>query len=108
MWDIDLSKPMAELKNAWIKACHMAGVRYRWHDLRHSFISRLAESSAVSEDTIRSLAGHVSRKMLERYSQIQEQAKQGYQSARISGHNPIFRAEWAQKGAQFRRYRFCH
>ena len=29
----------------------------------------------MSEETIRSLAGHVSRKMLERYSHIREQAR---------------------------------
>ena len=50
-------------------------MRYRWHDLRHTFISRLAESTSVSEETIRALAGHVSRQMLERYSHIRSQAK---------------------------------
>lgn len=52
-----------------------AGVRYRWHDCRHSFISRLAENPRVSEETIKSLAGHVSKLMLERYSHIRIQAK---------------------------------
>ena len=75
MWDIDLSKPMAEWKNAWTKACRTAGVKYRWHDLRHTFISRLAENPAVSEQTIRSLAGHVSRRMMDRYSHIRDRAR---------------------------------
>jgi hypothetical protein len=30
------------------------GVHSRWHDLRHTFVSRLAENLAVSEETIRS------------------------------------------------------
>jgi integrase len=50
-------------------------VRYRWHDLRHTFVSRLAENPNVSEQTIRALAGHVSRQMLEHYSHIRSQAK---------------------------------
>jgi hypothetical protein len=44
--------------------------------LRHTFVSRLAESATISEQTIRSLAGHVSRQMLEHYSHIRSQAKQ--------------------------------
>jgi len=36
----------------------------------------LAENPNVSEQTIRALAGHVSRQMLERYSHIRSQAKQ--------------------------------
>lgn len=51
-------------------------MQYRWHDLRHSFITRLLEDPNVSEETIRALAGHVSKKMLERYSHIRIQAKQ--------------------------------
>jgi hypothetical protein len=38
--------------------------------------SRLAESASVSEQTIRALAGHVSRQMLEHYSHIRSHAKQ--------------------------------
>jgi DeoR/GlpR family transcriptional regulator of sugar metabolism len=44
--------------------------------LRHTFVSRLAENAAVSEETIRSLAGHVSKQMLQRYSHIRTHAKQ--------------------------------
>ena len=56
--------------------CRAAGVRYRWHDLRHTFISRLAENPVVSEQTIMALAGHVSKSMLARYSHIRQAAKQ--------------------------------
>jgi hypothetical protein len=34
--------------------------------LRHTFVSRLAENPAVSEQTIMALAGHVSKSMLAR------------------------------------------
>ena len=50
-------------------------LHYRWHDLRHTFITRPAENPRVSEETIRSLAGHVSHQMLQRYSHIRVQAK---------------------------------
>jgi hypothetical protein len=39
-------------------------------------LERLAENPAVSEQTIMALAGHVSKSMLARYSQIRQAAKQ--------------------------------
>ena len=75
IWAVDLSRPMGSWKKAWARACKVAGVRYRWHDLRHTFVSRLAENPNVSEQTIRALAGHVSERMLERYSHIRRHAK---------------------------------
>jgi integrase len=75
IYDVDLTRPMKEWKTAWYQACRRAGVRYRWHDLRHTFVSRLAENPQVSEQTIRELAGHVSKEMLQRYSHIRTGAK---------------------------------
>ena len=49
---------------------------YRWHDLRNTFVARLAERPDVSEQTIRSLAGHVSNQTLQHYPHIRTQAKQ--------------------------------
>ena len=54
----------------------------------HTFISRLAENANISEQTIRSLAGHVSRQMLERYSHIRSQAKQAAIRALEEHSNP--------------------
>jgi integrase len=73
--DVDLSKPMGEWKTAWRRALKLAGLKYRWHDLRHTFITRLLESPGVSEETAKSLAGHVSKRMLERYSHIRTERK---------------------------------
>jgi integrase len=73
--NIEPDKPIGSWRTAWECALTTAKVRYRWHDLRHTFISRLAENPTVSEETIRSLAGHVSRQMLERYSHIRTSAK---------------------------------
>ena len=56
--------------------CGKSDVAYRWHDLRHTFVSRLAENPAVSEETNRSLAGRVSKQMLQRYSHIRIHAKE--------------------------------
>jgi len=63
-------------RRAWrslTKECGLAGLRP--HDLRHHAITRLAESSEASEQTIMSIAGHVSREMLEHYSHIRLEAK---------------------------------
>jgi integrase len=46
----------------------------RFHDLRHHAITELAESGA-SEQTIKAIAGHVSQRMLDRYSHIRLEAK---------------------------------
>jgi len=62
-------------KSAWSRARRLAGVKARWHDLRHSLVSRLAENPTIGEETIRALAGHVSRQMLSRYAHIRAQAK---------------------------------
>ena len=47
---------------------------FRFHDLRHCAITSLAESGAA-DSTIMAIAGHVSRRMLERYSHVRMEAK---------------------------------
>jgi len=47
---------------------------FRFHDLRHQAITELAESKA-SDQTIMSIAGHVSKKMLQHYSHVRMDAK---------------------------------
>src|SRR5271163_4748998 len=46
----------------------------RFHDLRHHAITELAESQA-SDQTIMAIAGHVSPRMLARYSHVRLEAK---------------------------------
>jgi len=46
----------------------------RFHDCRHHAITELAEGQA-SDQTIRSIAGHVSQRMLEHYSHVRLDAK---------------------------------
>ena len=63
-------------RTAWRKLTEEAGLQgLRPHDLRHHAITKLAESSETSEQTIMAIAGHVSREMLEHYSHIRQEAK---------------------------------
>lgn len=73
-YDIDPTKPIGSWKVAFRGALKRAGFHCRWHDLRHTFISRCGEAGAP-EQTLLALAGHVSRKMLETYSHTRLEAK---------------------------------
>ena len=44
-----------------------AKVKGRWHDNRHTLITDLAEGGA-GDETIRDIAGHISKQMLKHYS----------------------------------------
>ena len=71
----DPAKPMKSWRSAWRKLTRKAALGgLRFHDLRHHCITRLAEAG-VPEQTLMSIAGHVSREMLEHYSHIRMQAK---------------------------------
>ncbi len=73
-YDINPERPISSWKVAWERARKVAGVSCRWHDMRHTFISRLSETQA-SDVEIMSLAGHVSRKMMEHYSHARQERK---------------------------------
>jgi integrase len=62
------------LKTAWIKVRDKAKVVGRWHDNRHTLATELAESGA-GDEVIMSIAGHVSRAMVSRYSHVRMEAK---------------------------------
>jgi integrase len=96
-YEVIPSEPMHRWKVAWESARKAANVTCRFHDLRHTFISRLAESQA-SDSTIMALAGHVSRAMMERYSHIRMEAKRKAVDT-LSGTD--FEPGVAQKWAQF-------
>ena len=49
------------------------GFRRRWHDDRHTLVTELAESGA-GDEVITSIACHVSRAMLSRYSHVRLEA----------------------------------
>jgi len=85
---VDPSRPTKGWRTAWRHALKRAGFRCRFHDLRVTCITKLAESQA-SDMTIMAIAGHVSRRMLEHYSRIRTDAKRVALDA-ISG--PLFEA----------------
>ena len=47
---------------------------FRFHDLRHQAITEMAESGK-SDATVMSLAGHLSRRMMEHYSHVRMERK---------------------------------
>ena len=73
-YDVDPSKPLGAWKRAWSIAKKQAGVECRIHDLRHHFISALAQTQ-TPDATIQAISGHLSRKMLEHYSHVRLEAK---------------------------------
>jgi integrase len=73
-YDVRPDVPIGSWKVSWTAARAAAKVFCRWHDLRHDFINSLGEGEA-SDATIMSLAGHLSRKMMERYSHTRNEAK---------------------------------
>ncbi len=67
-------RPMSSFKTSWENVRKKAGVQVRFHDLRHTAVTKLAESGAPDE-TIMAIAGHISREMLQHYSHIRTEAK---------------------------------
>ena len=70
----DPTRPTNGWRTAWEEARKQAGVNVRFHDLRVTCITKLAEGQA-SDQTIKAIAGHVSERMLEHYSRIRMDAK---------------------------------
>lgn len=72
---VDGTRPQKTWRTAWRNLTRAAGLKgLRFHDLRHQCITELLESGAP-EATVLSIAGHVSRKMMEHYSHIRIEAK---------------------------------
>ncbi len=68
-------KPISSFKTSWTNVRNKVGLKgIRFHDLRHTAITKLAESG-VGDETIMAIAGHVSRAMLSRYAHIRTEAK---------------------------------
>jgi len=71
----DPTRSCTSFKTVWAKIKTKTGVTGRWHDNRHTWVTDLAESAEASDETIRDLAGHVSKQMLKHYSHIRMEAK---------------------------------
>ena len=95
-YEIIPTEPMHRWKVDWEGSRKTANVSCRFHDLRHTFISRLAESQA-SGSTVMALAGHVSRAMMERYSHIRMEAKRkAVDTLNGTDFEPRVAQNWAQ------------
>ncbi|MFL6228925.1 MAG: tyrosine-type recombinase/integrase [Pyrinomonadaceae bacterium] len=88
----ETGKPYTELRRPFDTACRDAGIEgLRWHDLRHTFGTRLAEAGH-SEATIAELMGHSNPKTTRRYTHGTERAKRMAVEATTR--------QWAEGGEQ--------
>jgi integrase len=72
---VEPARPMKSWRSAWRSLTRAAGLwGLRFHDMRHHAITELSESEA-SDQTIMSIAGHVSPRMLAHYSHVRLEAK---------------------------------
>lgn len=68
-------RPLADVKTAFKAACRRAGIKgLRFHDLRHTFATRLVEAG-VDIVTVRDLLGHSSVRLTERYTHSRNELK---------------------------------
>jgi len=88
--DYDSKKPVTSLKSAWNTVRRETKVTARFHDLRHTLITKLAESGA-GDETVMGIAGHVSRRMLSRYAHIRTEAKRRALEAILNPVVPLIR-----------------
>ena len=73
--DFDPTRSVKSWRTAWRTLTKKAGLPgLRFHDMRHQLITELGESGA-SDQIIMAIAGHVSRRMLDRYSHVRLEAK---------------------------------
>ena len=70
----DPTKPITDITGAWDALRARAEVDCRFHDLRHTCATKMAEAG-VPESTMKAILGHMSQRMLEHYSHIRMAAK---------------------------------
>ncbi len=71
---IDPTRPVTTIKSAWESVRKTAGVKCRFHDLRHTAATKMAENG-TPEETMKALLGHMSKRMIERYSHIRKASR---------------------------------
>jgi integrase len=73
-YEVFPEEPIGSWKSAWQSAKKTAKVDCRWHDLRHTAVSRVAAGGAT-DGTLQAIFGWMSPKMIERYSHVRNEAK---------------------------------
>ena len=86
-------------RTAWRSLTKEAGLKgFRFHDLRHTAITELAEAGAP-DATLMAITGHMSRRMLEHYSHVRMQAKREV-LAKLSSGLMSTKPEGSEKAAE--------
>ncbi len=68
---MDRTRPVTMLKSAWTQARKAAGVRARFHDLRHTAASRVG-CAGVSRAAMMRILKHASTALVDRYCHAEE------------------------------------
>jgi integrase len=70
---VDPTRPMAGWRSAWRSILKEAGIKARFHDLRHTAVTTMTEAG-LPDLTIMAQVGHVSPAMMKHYSHIRRLA----------------------------------
>lgn len=70
---IEPTRPITSWRSAWRSILRTAGIQCRFHDLRHTAVTVMAEKG-LPEQTIMAQVGHISPQMMKTYSHIRRLA----------------------------------